>query len=270
MSVEKLSTWLVGGLLILAGLFFFLMNLGYVTEPGPNVWAVLFALAGLGFWAWYGADRDQWWAAIPGGALLGLAGTTVLATAGQPGELASSLLFLGIAAGFLPVFLRSPRQQWWALIPMGVMVVMAVVMLIASVGLSGGVIGFMLLSAIGLVFLGLYVFIPPVEGRRQWWPLIPAGALFTTGLIALAGDLLAGDVGGAVLFAGLGVTFGAIFLLRRPDTRWALYPALGCLAFAVFFFAASTLAEDVLRWWPVLIILGGVILLVVSLRERPG
>jgi hypothetical protein len=135
---------------------------------------------------------------------------------------------------------------------------------------------------IGLVFL--VAFIP----KREYGFLIPGCIVGGVGL----GIVLQGYVGdpwsGAVVLFSIGGGFIAIWLVSllirqfdrdwpRGDSRdaakalwWPLIPGsiLVILGFVVL--AEEGFDTDVLRWWPLLIIGAGIVVLLSSLRRRGG
>ncbi len=77
-------------------------------------WGAIFLVGGAYFLYRFALDmRGEWWALIPGFALIGVGASIVL-----PGQWSgfSFLGFLGIS--FLAIYL-SNRQRWWAIIPGG-------------------------------------------------------------------------------------------------------------------------------------------------------
>ncbi|MEW5826457.1 MAG: hypothetical protein AB1778_06450, partial [Candidatus Bipolaricaulota bacterium] len=76
---------------------------------------------GVGFAVVYLADREQWWALIPAGALLSVGTVSVL-----PERERGGVLFLGLAATFAVVALASPKgaRQPWAWLPAAVLAVL--------------------------------------------------------------------------------------------------------------------------------------------------
>ena len=84
-----------------------------------------------------------------------------------------------IAAGFLAVYLTG-RERWWALIPTGVLLTIALVSGLSSI--SGE------LETGGVFFLGLgatfgLLSLVPTPGGRLKWALIPAGILLAIGVL---------------------------------------------------------------------------------------
>lgn len=175
-------------LLIGAGILFLLGPLGLFSWVTSWVWSGLFFVGGGLFLYYFNQHRAQWWALLPGSALIGLG----LASVTGP---ASGTFFLGaIGAGFVAIYLSSHRQ-WWALIPGGVLLTLASVAWVERFVpfFSNGIVFF---SGIALTFLLLTV-LPPREGRQSWalYPALGALALvvmqlfsstFATTFIAIA------------------------------------------------------------------------------------
>lgn len=174
--LESRSVW--GGFLILAGLLFLLQNLGFFPV-GDLFWLAVRLLAGVFIVALFLQNRQHWWALIPGFTLLSSAAADILAIPGlglDP-DWSSTVMLGGIAASFLVIYLLSP-QRWWALIPFGVLVTLAVVArLQVAEYISGGAFFF----GLGLTFL-LVALAPTPQGRLQWaW--VPAGLLILVGIL---------------------------------------------------------------------------------------
>ncbi|ADI14909.1 hypothetical protein [Truepera radiovictrix] len=145
-----------------------------------------------------------------------------------------ALLFLGLGAAFWLVY-REDRTRWWALLPAFALFALGLATLVPGAA-SGG----LFLGLIGVGFAALYR-----DDRRRWWALIPAGVLLTLGVVAwLDASALGAALGvdaGAALFLGLAATFGVLYRLPEGEgkQRWALFPALGLLALALFVLLAS-------------------------------
>lgn len=183
------SRLLVGLLLVASGALFLLQNLNIIRLPdlGELFLAAFFGLGALAFLAVYITNRAHWWALIPGSALAGIAGILFLEWLSPALEAAiGGPLFLGaMAVGFLLIYLTE-RQQWWTLMPGGIMLTLAVVAGVDSLfgGNVGGVLFFVGLAAtFGLVS------IVPTEHGRQRWALIPAGVSLVLALITAASML---------------------------------------------------------------------------------
>ncbi len=279
----KPNRWaeVVGALLLVgAGAVFLLQNLGLALDLGQWLWAGLFLAGGILFLLTFAFNRSQWWPLIPGSALVGtglsiLLGATftgVGLVAGGPagGALAGAALFLSMAIGFGGVYLYDRRQNWWAIIPGGATLLLALVVVVGTLG-RGELAGVALFLGLGLVFIVLYF--AEIDGKRHnWWALIPAGALLSLAAVVALSTLGADSLAGAALFLGLGLTFGALYLLRGPERplEWAWIPAVALLGFGGFilFFTGDTVYARI--FWPLALIAAGLVLFVVNLRRRRG
>jgi hypothetical protein len=175
------SRLLIGGLMILGGFLFLMENFGIFSFFGmlsTFMIAGLFGLGGAAFLFLLISDQDQWWAAIPGFALIGLA-ATILAGEIRFLEPLTGGIFLGsLAMGFVAVYVLKP-ENWWAIIPGGVLSTLAVVATVEEAfGMDGAGIFFL---GLALTFAVLY-FVPTPEGRMTW-AIFPAGALFVLALV---------------------------------------------------------------------------------------
>ena len=196
MSDRGEGATLFGVLLVIVG-GLWLLEAANVVRLTPGWVALLFAVPGLAFaWA-FASSRDRWWAAIPAGALLGLAGligSTQLSW--LPTEAwSASLLLGGIGLGFVAVSLRTP-ERWWAVIPAGVLLSLAV-----FIGLAPGLDPMLAVAVLMFGMAGTFVLVallPPETGRMRW-PLVPAVVLGALG----------------TMFA-----FGATDLLQRMEWIW--------------------------------------------------
>lgn len=196
-----------GLILIAAGVLFLLQTL-FSFEFGGLFWALAFGLGGAFFLSWFFQDRQQWWALIPGFTLLSI-GLIILLDILLPAAsatLAGFIILGGIGASFLLIyFLR--RDFWWALIPAGTLLTLAVVALLSDLipGLEVGAIFFLGLAATFAVL----TLVPTGEGRMKW-PWIPAGILGGLGLIVL---MSAGNLAG--LLAPVVLILAGLFLVAR-------------------------------------------------------
>lgn len=174
MRTRRTVVALFGALLLAAGALLLLQAVGAPVATGL-FWGMLFLATSAVFWYLFATDRQSWWAAIPGGALLGLGLSGLADEAGLPGaETWGGSLFLGaLGIGFAAVYLRD-HGQWWAVIPAGVMLTLA----LPAVGASQAgarASGALFFAGLALTFV-LVAILPGGPGRRRWaW--IPAGAL---------------------------------------------------------------------------------------------
>jgi hypothetical protein len=210
------SNWryFVGGGLLLMGVVALLQVLGLLPTEGTFgavVFGVLFAGVGIAFLSILSQGRQNWWAVIPGMVLLSL-GILILLGGFAPAvaDVIGGAIFLGgISLAFWLVFFLTP-QNWWAVIPAGVLLTLAAVTVIPENGSieTGGI----FFLGLALTFLALALI--PVEGKRMSWPLIPGGILFVMGIMLLLTqtDLINFIWPVALILIGL-------FLVLRPYLR---------------------------------------------------
>ncbi len=158
------------------------------------------------------SDRRQWWASFPGftlfgiGALIGLEELAPRVT----DQVGGAIVVGAIAISFLVVYLLN-RQFWWAIIPAGTMLSITALILLEPftrepvwaffLGLAAT------FGALSLVRVG--------EGKRMWWPLIPAAVLALMGAIFLMGEA---EWAGYVLPVVL-IVFGVFFVFRAMRSQ---------------------------------------------------
>jgi len=118
-----LGAWLLAGYYsgrrrnsgtLIAG--FILLGIAAATVTGSLGGAWFLALSGFGFLSVWRENAKQWWAVIPGGVLLTLAGTvlTELSVSWLAPEI---VFFAGLALTFLALSALPRNAQQWALIP---------------------------------------------------------------------------------------------------------------------------------------------------------
>ncbi|MEK7785856.1 MAG: DUF5668 domain-containing protein [Chloroflexota bacterium] len=169
-----------GLLLIGLGVLYLLKNFG-VLDGLEFIWPLLFAVAGLAFLFVFFTNREHWWALIPGFTLLGLAATTgsQLLLSEFPGEWSGAIFLGAIGLSFWAVYLAR-RDNWWAIIPGGVLLTLATTAAVSDrledVG-TGGVFFLGLALTFALVFLF----------TRMRWALIPSAALAVMGVLFYIG-----------------------------------------------------------------------------------
>lgn len=169
------------------------------------------------------------------------------------------VLFAIAGFAFLWWFLRDITDAWWAVIPGLTLLALAGVIAAGWLGWAeqnGAWLGGFFLAAIGLSFWIIY-FIRP----SHWWPIIPGGVLFTLAAVVTASTWIEGTAIAAILFFGLALTFGLVYILPTPEGRmiWALITA-GVLVL-LGLLTALTYTSAVNYVWAVALILVGVYML---------
>lgn len=172
-----------GVLLIALGVLFLLQSLGFLGEGIALLWALLFAAGGAVFLYVFLRNPANWWAVIPGFALLGLG---VLITLGSTGSelvrtLGGALFMAGIGAAFGVIYLRN-HEFWWAVIPAGVLFTLALVILLSS-WVEGAAVGSVFFLGLAATF-SLVWLLPNPKGRMTW-ALIPAAVLAVIGALTI-------------------------------------------------------------------------------------
>jgi hypothetical protein len=208
-SNKKLLLPIIGGiLLIAAGVIFLLNNLGMITVNWEMVIGPIFALGGLVFLVVFILNTDDWWALIPGFVLIAI-GVIIFMDQNleSTADLLSGAVFLGLLGlAFLLIYLFH-SDNWWAIIPGGVLLTLAGVTLVPDDGLMGGVIFFIGLA----ITFGLVYILPKPSGRLKW-ALYPAGILLLIGVLVYLGaeNLIDYVWPVALLFAGGYVVYRAL------------------------------------------------------------
>ncbi len=208
--LESRILW--GGLLILAGILFLVQNLG-IFRVGDLFWVVLLGLAGVFFLSIFLQNKSNWWPLIPGLTLFSV-GSIVLLNWVSPdyGERWSgSIILAGIGLSFALVYLIA-RQNWWAIIPAGVLFTLAVIAGLEEFFPALGTAGLFFLG-LGLTF-ALVALLPNPQGEMRWaW--IPGGILLLIGSIFLvAGENLLVYVWPIIL-----ILAGGLFIIRAIRNR---------------------------------------------------
>ena len=172
---------------------------------------------------------------------------------------------LGLAGLGFWFYYLTQRGHWWPVIPgMSLLGISMLILLESFFSVPEGWGGALFLAAVGVAFWIIYL----VTGSREWWAIIPGGALFALAATAVFSPLLREDADGALFMLGMALTFALVYLLPAPGARkrWALIPA-GVLAVIGLALAASMV--NLLRYlWPVALILVGFYAIFRSLR--PG
>ena len=183
--------------LILLGVLMLLERFGIFHGAADFFWGVVFLAGGAYFLYRFAINmRGEWWAAIPGFALIGIGADNIL-----PGILGNwtGLFFLGfLGLGFFAVYFTERQERWWALIPGGVLVTLGITSVLSDVYGAPETGGFFFLG-LGFTFLLVAVL------ASMQWAYIPGIILLVMG--ALLGTSFAGALNylwpAALILAGL-------------------------------------------------------------------
>lgn len=200
-----------------------------IDNFGISEWykVALLGLGGLVAFFFYFRDRTDWAALIPAYILWAAALITVVVLVDVfKGDIIAVAILPVVAIPFLYVYFRN-RQNWWALIPAYVLLLIAVIILVVEIAGSGDdYLAVVLMPGLAAPFLYIYL-----KNKERWWALIPAYALLLVGLIISLDELLvSGDkfIAPGIL-GGIGLPFLYVYL-RNRDNWWALIPAYALLA----------------------------------------
>jgi hypothetical protein len=214
---RQASPTLIWGLVLLAASALMLLARWNALPTAELIWTALFGAAGLGFGYALLADRRRWWAAIPAGALLGLALVVAWNELVGGDDSVGGALFLGmVALGFWAAYARD-RQQWWAVIPGGVVTTLAVVALLSPTATSPAAGA----AVAAVFFVGLaatFVLVALLGGGRRPWAYVPAAVFAGIGLLSTVQALADLPVSDYLAPAVLAVT-GVLVIWRTMPHR---------------------------------------------------
>lgn len=202
--MKLLSSRLFWGILLVLGGVLLLLDTFGIFKGGALFWTVVSAIVGVLFLSVYITNRLHWWALIPGIIFLALSaiiGLTSFLPGFSDSNFVGPIVLGGIGLSFLAVYLAN-RQNWWAIIPAGVMGTLAVVAGLDRIVTSNANGGIFFLG-LGLTF-GLVAVLPNSVGQMRWaW--IPAAILAVFGLLIVlaAGAYINYVWPAALILAGL-------------------------------------------------------------------
>ena len=167
-----------GGLLILAGAMFLLQQLDLIPSAWDLIWALVFGVAGIVFLLAFWSDRSTWWPLIPGLGLLSLGVLMLVEEIFAGVDWAGAIFLGGIGVSFWIIYFLN-RDNWWAIIPGGVLATLAIVAGTEPF-VSGDAGGGIFMIGLGLTFF-LVALLPTNQGRMRW-AFIPGVVLLIIGV----------------------------------------------------------------------------------------
>jgi hypothetical protein len=185
---------------------------------------------------------------------------------GTWGDLAWGALFALAGLGFLVWFLTGV-DRWWRAIPAFMLLGIGAIIIARwrEVDLSAWDLAIVLFG----MALGFWAVL--LARREHWWALIPAGVLTVLGVLVALWTSLAPGMRVALLELGIGFVFVLLYLIRyeEADTRWAAIPAAALLLLGlVNLIENATLPPVLSSWWPILLVIGGLVMAVIALALR--
>jgi hypothetical protein len=210
-----------GLLLIGAGVVALGQQLGYIQQfTDPQFWIWVFAIVSVAAVVEYILSGwKQWGWLFPAGVFGGLALVITLAINNVDSAAVASPLFFGLLIPFVAAYLTDRTRNWWALIPGGIMLFMAFMMLLID-NVNEDWVGALFLLFFGLAFLIVYL-----TNRTRVWALLVAyifGVVSIAPMLSAVGDE-AGYFGSVIMFA-IALPFLYIYF-RKPENWWAIIPA---------------------------------------------
>jgi len=153
--------------------------------------------------------------------MLFLGMVTLLVDNTRNDEWVGALFMFMIAVSFLVVYLNDRVRHWWALIPGGITLFLALVILLSNV-VEGEWIGALFLFAIALSFFVVYM-----NNRARQWALLVAYIMFVLSL-APAMASFRGDVPayyGSIFLLSVALPFFFVYFRYGEKNWWAIIPA---------------------------------------------
>ena len=209
-----------GILLTAAGLLALGDQLGYTDTFSPQTWMIIFGVTSLvGLVSYALSGWKEWAWLFPAGIFGGLALIVGLAESGSENAAVASPLFFGLLIPFVAAYLTDRTRNWWAVIPGGVMLFLALTTLLVD-SVRGEWVGALFLFLIALSFLAVYL-----NDRKRIWAVLVAyifGVLSIAPMMASGGETVA-YYGPIFLFA-VALPFFILYL-RSGNYWWAIIPA---------------------------------------------
>lgn len=216
---KKLANAFWGILLIGAGLVGLAQTQGYLTDISPTIWMVIFAVTSVVSLALYFMSGIQNWGMLfPAGifgalAILLAAGINNIDTPAM-----AAPLFVGIGLPFVVAYFLNRAENWWALIPAGIMAFLTFVLLVVD-NMGGEVIGsalfFILAASFGIVF----------ATRRALWAAIVAYVMFVLGFMPLLAMTSRAELAGVLVMFAIALPFFIAYFRAPAERFWAIIPA---------------------------------------------
>jgi len=220
------------------------------------------------------ADRggNLWiWAAamLVAGVVLLLFNLEILAAYEPTAQYIVAAVLAVLGGGFLASYVWR-RDEWWRLMPGWTLLALATMVLLSvQAQLPRPTIAAVLFVGLAVAFLHIYL----VRRAEHWWAIIPGGFMLVLaaviGLSVRVGRL---ETLGAALFVGMGLVFFALYLLAGTRRHWwALIPGGVLMLFGLLIYTVdNTVQSALLRWWPVSLIVLGLVLAYVAATREPA
>jgi hypothetical protein len=168
---------------------------------------------------------------------------------------AAALALAGL--GFFSAFFAA-RQHWWRLIPGWTLLALAGMVAVSTLTtIAATTMGSILFVGLALAFAHVYL----LRRAEHWWAILPSGFMVVLGLVLALSEQVTILTLGGILFGGVGLVFGLVYLLAGRRHWWSLIPMVILLSFGLFIFVGGTRADQSwVRWWPLLLVIAGLFL----------
>ncbi len=192
---------IIGIVLVVLGALSLLQNFGLLGFVASLVWAAMFAVGGAVFLYFFFRNAAHWWAAIPAGALLGIAVTIGASELPWiPGGVVGSLFLGMLSLGFLAIYLTD-HSRWWAVIPGGTLLSVAATAAMSEI-LPGEATGGVLFLGLAATF-ALLALLPGAPKLR--WAFVPAAVLGVMGVLLMMSAVQLASILWPVLLIAAGI-----------------------------------------------------------------
>jgi hypothetical protein len=240
MNVNK-SGLFWGVLLIGGGLLALAEQMGYIDTFSPQMWITIFgAISLLALVSYVLSGLKQWGFLFPAGVFGGLAMIIALSETNVDSAAVASPLFFGLLIPFVAAYLTDRTRNWWALIPGGVMLFLALVTLLVD-STGGEWVGALFLFMIAFSFFLVYL-----NNQTRTWALLVA---YITGVLGIAPLMSTGsrnaDYFGPLFLFAVALPFFVVYF-RSAANWWAIIPAgsIGTVAFIAVLAIAGLIHEN--------------------------
>jgi hypothetical protein len=209
-----------GMLLIMGGVLALAQQMGYIESISPQMGLYSFAAISLVALVMYALSGwKEWGWLFPVGVFGGLAVTTAMAINNVNTAAVGSPIFFGLLIPFVVAYLTDRARNWWALIPGGVMLFLALTTLLVD-STGGEWIGSLFLFMAAFAFLVVYL-----NNRTRTWALLVA---YIFGVLGIAPAMASGGESatyyGPVFLFAIALPFFIVYF-RGADKWWAIIPA---------------------------------------------
>ena len=146
-----------------------------------------------------------------------------------------AFVFGGISLLSLVFYLIDGFKAWGWLFPVGIFAALAFLLAMESRTVNDSALVAPLFLGIGLPFVVAFF----IDRARNWWALIPAGAMLFFGLLMLIVDTAQDEWIGALFLFMIALSFFVVYMNDRTRHWWALIPA-GVMFFLTLIVLMST------------------------------